>query len=521
MRLEWIAGEADKGADLRSWLQRGPLELKLALEIIIDICNGLLHAQTKRPGLVHRDLKPENILMAQGRLAKITDFGLAQMVAQAGLAIAQDYIILNSRQSLFGGQGITGTPAYMAPEQWRNEELDERTDIYALGCILYELLTGICPFLVDFVSTMPRQRWLESMQQAHETAPCPILPKEFASTLQPLLASCLAKARRERPADISDLLTKVEAIYQDQFNQLPPTRSRPGIFTAVDYVGRGITYKALGQYAQALADYEQALALDPNNALTYTNRGNTYEALGQYEAALTDFNRTLVLDPNYANAYVNRGNAYASLEQYGDALADFTRALALNPNDALAYANRGAAYERLGQYAEALADYERTLALDPNDATTYYNRGVAYQALGQHTAALADYEQALALFPNYPTPYLNIGVLLGKQGQLVEALPYLEKAAHLGEPNGARYAAQVRHMLGMEPAPQADVAQQAFVAFQQADSPVMMQQAVDRFPLLRQADFMDAIEQAIAQQVSPTQRLTFEQRSVWLRQIAN
>ena len=85
MCLDWIAGEESKGADLRGWLRHGPLDLKIALEITIDVVRSLIHAQGKQPGLVHRDLKPENILVAQGGLAKITDFCLAQIAERAGL----------------------------------------------------------------------------------------------------------------------------------------------------------------------------------------------------------------------------------------------------------------------------------------------------------------------------------------------------------------------------------------------------------------------------------------------------
>ncbi len=89
MVLEWIAGEEGKGADLRGRLRHGPLDLKMALEITLDVVYGLIHAQEKQPGLVHRDLKPENILVAQGPQAKITDFGLARIVESAGLEIEQ------------------------------------------------------------------------------------------------------------------------------------------------------------------------------------------------------------------------------------------------------------------------------------------------------------------------------------------------------------------------------------------------------------------------------------------------
>ena len=77
MILDWIASEEGKGTDLHSWLQRGPLDLRVALEFVSDICMGLLHATERQRGLVHRDLKPKNILVAQGPIAKITDFGLA------------------------------------------------------------------------------------------------------------------------------------------------------------------------------------------------------------------------------------------------------------------------------------------------------------------------------------------------------------------------------------------------------------------------------------------------------------
>ena len=73
--LEWVVSEEGRGTDLRNWLRHGPLDVRMALDVAIDICRGLVHANRKRPGIVHRDLKPENVLMGQDRLAKITDFG--------------------------------------------------------------------------------------------------------------------------------------------------------------------------------------------------------------------------------------------------------------------------------------------------------------------------------------------------------------------------------------------------------------------------------------------------------------
>jgi tetratricopeptide (TPR) repeat protein len=625
MILEWIAGEPGRGPDLRGWLRRGPLDLRFALDFAIDICRGLIHAQEKQPGLVHRDSKPENILIAQGGLAKVTDFGLAEIVQEAGLELDAAGVETDGRQSIVGRKGIVGTPPYMAPEQWRGESLDQRTDIYALGCMLYEVLTGAPPFQVGFVPTTPQrfQRWLSEMQAQHESNPIPALPASLPAAADNLLQSCLAKARTERPSNLSDLLRQLETLYRRQFATAPRAAPAAEEFTAVAYNNRGSTYAALQRYDEALGDYRRAIALDPHYATAYANRGNTYSDLQRYDEALRDYRRAIELDPRYAVAYVNRGVAYHALKRYDEALRDFNQAIQLNPNYALAYSSRGSTYsdlqrydealrdhsqaiklgpnfaraysnrganysdlqrydealrdfsraveldpgyatayynrgvtysdlqrydEALGdfsraieldpnlaqayvghgatfhalqRYDEALRDFRRAIGLDPNLAQAYYNRGSTYAALQRYDEALRDLSRAIELDPNYAQAHFNLGALLANTGQLRESLPYLEKAAQLGDPSATQTIAQIRQKLGMDPTPQIDPAQQAFEAFQRAGTAEEMQQAVARFPLLAQADFIAAIEQAIAQQVPQEHRPAFEQRLAWLRQIAN
>ncbi len=439
MCLEWIAGEEGKGTDLRGWLRRGPLSLKVALEIAIDVCNGLIHAQAKRPGLVHRDLKPENILMAQGGLAKITDFGLAQIVQAAGLEVAQASDAADSRHSLVGKGGVAGTPAYMAPEQWRGEPLDERTDIYAIGCILYELLTGRSPFVVDFTPTTPQQleQWLAMMQLAHEAKSSPRLSTQFAPALDELLDHCTAKAPSARPTGLSDLALQLKQIYQKCFVQLPPLRPAADAFNAGDYNNRGVTYHALGQYTQALADYDRASELDPRYASVYSNRGITYRRLQKYEQALTNFNFAIDLDPHEPMVYNNRGIAYQSIEQYPKALLDFSRAIELNPQLVQAYHNRGSVYNRLHQYKQALADFEQAIRLDPNYASAYAGRCTTYRHLQKYEQALDDSSRAIALNPNLAEAYFNQGNLYAELRQYEHALADFSRAIEL-DPSYAR-----------------------------------------------------------------------------------
>jgi serine/threonine protein kinase len=143
MFLETVFGEEGQGNDLRGWLRRGPLDLRQALDITIDICQGLLHAQSRQAGIVHRNLKPENILVDKDGVAKITDFGIANIVAKAKLVINEAATVAENRYGLSSQEGIVGTPAYMPPEQWQGLSLDERADLYAVGCMLYEMLTGM------------------------------------------------------------------------------------------------------------------------------------------------------------------------------------------------------------------------------------------------------------------------------------------------------------------------------------------------------------------------------------------
>jgi tetratricopeptide (TPR) repeat protein len=113
------------------------------------------------------------------------------------------------------------------------------------------------------------------------------------------------------------------------------------------------------------------------------------------EQALADYDQAIALDPQYAAAYNNRGIAYANLGDLEQAIADYDQALALDPQDALAYNNRGNAYRTLG-------DLEQAIALDPQYAQAYYNRGIAYYDLDDLEQAIADFRRCLELAPNAP-----------------------------------------------------------------------------------------------------------------------
>ncbi|HVV86528.1 MAG TPA: serine/threonine-protein kinase, partial [Kofleriaceae bacterium] len=133
--LFYLAMDLAEGQSLADALADGPLPTAEALSYLEQICAGLAHAHDR--GLIHRDLKPDNIVVSEtsdGRpLVQIIDFGLAMIADAEGSRLTTDGLVV-------------GTPYYMAPEQSTDEALDHRTDLFALGIILYELLAGNLPF---------------------------------------------------------------------------------------------------------------------------------------------------------------------------------------------------------------------------------------------------------------------------------------------------------------------------------------------------------------------------------------
>ena len=198
-----------------------------------------------------------------------------------------------------------------------------------------------------------------------------------------------------------------------------------------DFIKSGEINLDLGQDAEALADYDQALQHNLDIAITYHNRGVAQATLSQYRETIINYIRVLKMNPNVAVAYHNRGYAKAKLGQYAKAITDYNRALKMNPNVAVAYHNRGYARAKLGQYAEAITDYNRALELNLDIAVTHHNRGVAQAKLGQYAEAITDYNQALEMDPYVAVAYRNRGYAKAKLGQHAAASADCDQARQL------------------------------------------------------------------------------------------
>lgn len=165
------------------------------------------------------------------------------------------------------------------------------------------------------------------------------------------------------------------------------------------YYHRGNSYVKLGQYERAIADYNQAIEIDSEDAEAYNNRGNSYNGLNQYEHAIEDLNKAIELKPNLVEAYNNRGNSYHGLKLYELAIKDFNKAIEIDSEDASAYFNRGNSYTDLEQYESAIEDFDKAIEINPENAHAYHNRAIA---IGQKTtqANLESYGKQLSSITN-------------------------------------------------------------------------------------------------------------------------
>ncbi|MHC6204305.1 tetratricopeptide repeat protein [Breznakiellaceae bacterium SP9] len=197
------------------------------------------------------------------------------------------------------------------------------------------------------------------------------------------------------------------------------------------YYERGNAYCGKGDYDRAIADHTQAIRLDPNYASAFNSRGLVYADKGDYDRAIADYNQAIRLGPNYESAYANRGNAYFSKGDYDRAIADYTQAIRLDPNLATAFGNRGVAYRNKGDYDRAIADYNQAIKLDPNDVSAFYNRGLDYSDKGDYDRAIADYTQAIKLNPNLELAFDNRGIAYYYKGDYDRAIADYTQAIKL------------------------------------------------------------------------------------------
>ena len=217
--VAYIVTELLEGETLRQKLDHGPVAPRHAIKWGLATARGLAAAHAK--SIIHRDIKPENLLITKDGRLKILDFGLAKQLPAAPSTESQTTALLSSPGA------VMGTPAYMSPEQVRGEALGAGSDLFSLGCVLYEMVTGCRPFRgdtsMDVMSAILREE-----------------PPEFTAQppgLASIIRRCLEKDREARFHSAADLAFALEALSNPSVASSPDVsvspvtrKSRAGIY---------------------------------------------------------------------------------------------------------------------------------------------------------------------------------------------------------------------------------------------------------------------------------------------------
>src|SRR5438132_417015 len=192
----YIASEMIEGETLRQRLMRGRIEVSEAVDVAIQAASAL--AAAHEAGIVHRDINPGNIMLRPDGYVKVLDFGIAKLAEQEAPAMMpKDEALLPATTNL---GSILGTVPYMSPEQARGAQVDKGTDIWSLGVVLYEMVTGHTPFIGD----TPREVMTSILEK--EPPPLTSYSKQSPAELQEIISKALRKGRTERYQSASEIL---------------------------------------------------------------------------------------------------------------------------------------------------------------------------------------------------------------------------------------------------------------------------------------------------------------------------
>jgi eukaryotic-like serine/threonine-protein kinase len=438
-------------------LAQGPFGYREAALIGLDVTKAL--SAVHRAGLLHRDIKAENVMREEGGRILLMDFGLST---------------LPQRQT-----GIAGTPTYMAPELFSGSEATVASDIYAVGVLLFYLVTGQHPVrlggltareaaaaiskrkaLIDlrpdlsesFMRTVaiamemdPAKRYASAGQLAEAlaeslgaplaagTVPAP--PKAASkTTLWVAIAALLLLAvggsalwlagipRSLHPTN-SAATAGVPATQYDQF------------LKAQDQLQH---YYKQANIAAAITGFQEVLKADPNFALAQAGLGQAYflQYRDSRDANLLTMAKqatakALQLNANLAPPYITMARMEAMQGHTQLAMQQVQKAIALDPHSAEAYGALAEVYETDGRTGDALTAVQRAIDLAPDDWRWPVRLGTAYFGAGRLNEAALQLQKGVQLAPQNPIAYYDLGLARMQLGQLDEARSDLEKALSL------------------------------------------------------------------------------------------
>ncbi|HEV3261534.1 MAG TPA: serine/threonine-protein kinase, partial [Gemmataceae bacterium] len=442
-----------EGETLRQRLAHAPLPWREALAIVAAVADGLAAAHAR--GIIHRDLKPENLFLTADGQVKILDFGLARVEpgTPADAETASYHPVLTDPGT------VLGTVGYMSPEQMRGWAVDGRSDVFSLGCILYEMITGQRAFARatpadTFVATLN-----EELPNSWNAA------RKIPQQVKRLTEQCVAKKPEARLLSARDLAAALRTILGGSDLSLPnqPPTAGGGSPQAEEEEHRGQrhpqdaeAYRLYlnGRYywnkrtedglRKSIACFYQALDKDPTHALAWAGLADAYHQLGIWghapptsacprakSAAL----KAIELDDSLGEAHTALAVILKDYEwDFAGAERAFRRALELNPAHALTHQWYGECLACTGRHGEAIAALRRAQDLDPlsiNITTAVGRHGFCFAR--QYEDAVGQLRKTIETDPTFWIAHNFLGWVYLFQGHFAEALAAFETARQLDD----------------------------------------------------------------------------------------
>ncbi len=413
------------GGTLRAKIAKGPLEIEETLRILRRVAAALGAAHAK--GIVHRDVKPDNVLFDEHGEPFLADLGLAKHFAPGAPGASQSVSISKADE-------YRGSVRYSSPEQLTgSKDVGPTADVFALGAVLFECLTGTVAFpgesTVDIVRRVARGDVEDPRRLRPET------PKWLAGVVKRALApapdtrypdgAAFAEALTEASSDSRGRTTALAVIAflaaagtigflagrlvggpapPPTVPGLPGSDDEP---SAAAWIARAEREAKKGELETAKRSLSHAIDKDPGSAAAWLARGQLRLETKDLEAALPDLEKAIQLDPKLSKAWAARGTVRFELKDYAGSITDLAHALELEPARSKelvplyvrALERRGAIRGKDGKFDDALADFELALKHDPKLALAWQGRAEILWARKQLAEAITNADRAIELDP--------------------------------------------------------------------------------------------------------------------------
>jgi serine/threonine protein kinase/Tfp pilus assembly protein PilF len=450
----YIVMELVTGEPLSEKLRSGSLPLAEAVRIVCFIAEALGEAHDR--GVVHRDVKPSNVIINDRGQVKVVDFGLVKHIFEESGEAG------NSGAPQTGARTrsdvIVGTPLYLSPEQAMGRAVDKRSDLFALGAVLYECITGQSAFAGGSVIEI-------GAQIIHVTPPVPSkLNEHISPELDRITMKALEKKidARYQSADelLEDLRSLLPSLTTDEFRRhvrstksLTPqrTHSASALTTLAETFREPrlswgtalLVLLGLGLLAATIIWWRRAVPYQPTPvALDWYNKGADALREGAFLQASKALQQAIAADPRFALAHARLAEAWFELDYADKAKDEMLVAHSLMPDrsqlattDALHLEAINATVSR--DLPGAIKAYTELQSLSPDQPQVYVDLGSAYEKNDEIKKAIESYIVATQRAPQYATAFLRVGVLYGRQLDQASAMSTFDKADALYQALGS------------------------------------------------------------------------------------